>query len=456
MVSARIRRQRRRRRLRPELAKASGSAILAAMQSLDGNWKTGSWLGSRNPYRENCVRQIKRDSRPGRRLSQIALAEYVAASAIVHCFDGWSYLARALEAEMAGDPDSARHLGYYAELRAGMSTLASGGIGAFDHQHIVVSGPTTCELLEDFGGTHTFVWDALDLWANSNAGRNAVLGAIKPGGLPLADWLSQFSSGTHSLTTNWLRGWGLDLSRLAADRAARNVASYRPTAFTTPGPRPVKEAMEGVLRFWEVCDPGANGGFPVLDSHLLRGSLRFLSESLRTPGRNIDIVKRMYRQNLDAMLNSVTPRSNPGETWLEFLSFDKLVDTPRIISDANESDDVHHKDHSKQVLARATLLLRVATGCAENLLSAAGPSVQSDLEFWRSDSSVRRRLWPNSQPPSNSIDLWADVEDASTSVDQWLNRKGPSASHHGLWVDQAAAAATLATAERAFLWGVGL
>ena len=258
------------------------------MPSLVGNWKTGSWLGSGNPYQKDCVQRIERDTQAGRDLSHLALAEYVAASAIVHCFDGWSYLARALEAEMAGDPDAARHLGYYAELRAGMSTLASGGIGAFHQKHIVVSGPATCKMLRNFGGTHRFVWDALDLWANSDAGRNAVLGAIKPGGLPLADWLRQISSGTRSLATNWLLQWGLDLSRLAADRTARNVASYRPTAFTTPGPRPISDALEGILQFWKFCDPGASGGFPVLDCHLLRGSLRLLSERLRTPGRKLN------------------------------------------------------------------------------------------------------------------------------------------------------------------------
>lgn len=446
----------RRHILSQELAKASGSAIRDAMPRLDGNWKAGSWLGSRNPYEKDCVRQIERDSQPGRSLSHLALAEYVAASAIVHCFDGWSYLARALEAEMAGDPDVARHLGYYAELRAGMSTLASGGIGVLDQQHIVVSGPMTCNLLSNSGRTHRFVWDALDLWANSDPGRNAVLGAIKPGGLPLADWLNQFSTGTRSLATNWLRQWGLDLSRLAADRSARNVASYRPSAFTTPGPRPVSDAMEGILQFWEVCDPGATGGFPVLDSHLLRGSLSLLSNRLRTQGRKPEVVKRMYQQDLENMLNGVTPRSNPGETWLEFLAFGKLALSPKIISDAHGIDDVHHKNHSKQVLARATLLLRVATGCSENLLKAAGPNVQRNLDFWRSDSSVRRRLWPSSQPLSSSIDLWSDVQDASTSVGQWLSQNGTSASHHGLWVDQATEAATLATAERAFLWGVGL
>lgn len=66
----------------------------------------------------------------------------MAASVIVHCFDGWSYLGRALEAEMAGDPQTAVHLGYYAELRAAMSVLASDEIGVFRNKHAVFTGET--------------------------------------------------------------------------------------------------------------------------------------------------------------------------------------------------------------------------------------------------------------------------------------------------------------------------
>ena len=125
----------------------------------------------------------------------------------------------------------------------------------------------------NYTGTHPFAWEALKAWANSQEGHDTLFQVIRPGGLPLQDWLDQFSSGHSFIASEWLQQWGLDLSRLTKDRDARNLASYRPTVFTSPSPQSIGNTMEAILRFWEICEPGAFGGFPVLDLHLLRRSL---------------------------------------------------------------------------------------------------------------------------------------------------------------------------------------
>ena len=437
-------------KLKEKLSNANRSAIREIMHRLTKHWKAGHWLSSCNPYRKDCISQIRNDIEPGKKLGHIHLSEYVGASAIVHCFDGWSYLGRSLESEMAGDPDTARHLGYYAELRAAMSVLASEGIGVFRDKHILVTGPRECAVLHGIGSTHDFVWYALKIWAESGVDADAVFRSIRPGGLPLSEWLEQFSTGHKFVAIDWLRQWGLDLSRLTDDRDARNFASYRPTAFTSPGPRSISDTMKTILQFWEMCDPGASGGFPVLDRYLLRRGLESLVQGQSRSQ------KALYEKKLELMLASISPRDQPANGWRKFLSYENLTDTPEIIHDANSQDDPYHPDHSKQVLARATLLLRVATGCSADLLNAAGPNIENDLKFWRSSPSVRRRLWSESDPLPESIDLWSDVDEASNSIDQWFEQHGPSASHHALWTDQAFEVSTLATAERAFLWGVGL
>ena len=445
-----------RRQLKQKLARASGSAIRDVISRLKPYWEAQSWLSLHNPYQKDPVGRISSDIKSGR-LANDHLAEYVAASAVIHCFDGWSYLGRALEAEMAGDPDASRHLGYYAELRAAMSVLASGGIGVFDSQHIVVDGAQVCDVLTKFGGTHNFVWNALEIWAESEVGYKSVFRSIKPGGLPLSEWLEQFHAGAHFVGTKWLQQWGLDLSRLTDDRRARNLASYRPTTFTSPGPRPISDTMKSILQIWEMCEPEGNGGFPILDRHLLRHSLGLVSHSLYQGGQLSAGAIRQYCQQVELMLSSIAPVSVPNG-WHKFLSYKNLADIPKIVDDANGKDDAYHPSHSKQVLARATLLLRVATGCSEDLLSKATMDIKASLGFWRSSLSVRRRLWPESAPISSSLDLWSDVDDASSSIREWLEQKqkGSLACHHVLWTEQASAASTLATTERAFLWGVGL
>ena len=428
------------------LKQASRSAIREVIPGLEGYWLKESWLSDHNPYKKNSIEQIRTDRQNGQISDHTQLAEYVAASAIIHCFDGWSYLGRALEAEMAGNPDAARHLGYYAELRAAMSVLAGDGIGVFHNIHIIVIAPQKCLLLP-YETTHTFAWDALEFWANSSAGRDTLFQVIRPGGLPLREWLDQFSVGSNFIASEWLRQWGLDLSRLTRDREARNLASYRPTTFTSPGPRPIGDTLEAIQQFWEICEPGAVGGFPVLDRHLLRRSLALVSMEVHEDELQ---ARNLYERQLNTMFNALNPKELSSKQWIDFLKYEELRDIPSIIQDANAQDDSYHPEHSKQVLARATLLLRVATGSSADLLGEVGPTVKEDLAFWWSSVAVRRRLWPAGNEPSSFIDLWQDVDDAIGGVGQWPQ------NYYTLWSNHAREAATLATTERAFLWGLEL
>ena len=447
-----------RNQLRRELSTASRSAVQHVMSRLLSHWKGGSWLSQANSYQHDSVGRIGDHVANNTAPQHEELADYIAASALAHCFDGWSYLARALEAEMVGDPDTARHLAYYAELRAAMSILASAGIGVFHNRHVVIRTPQQCAVLPQNMGTHMFVWYALEMWAASQDGISAVLNAIRPGGSTLSDWLSQFSIGSMFVATDWLQQWGLDLSLMTDDRTARNQASYRPTPFTSPGPRSISDTMETVLGFWEVCDPGAGGGFPVLDRYLLRRGLNLVFQSFHMQVQPSARAKVIYERSLGTALSGLDLRDHSIDWWREFLSFENLPRAPKIILDAGERDEPRHPDHAKQVLARAALLLRVATGCSRELLEAAGSSEEAELEFWRSSAAVRRRLWPEGEDDFPSVELWSDVSEASSSIEDWLDegRNGAAVCHYELWNEQAEAASTLATAERAFLWGVGL
>ena len=99
------------------LREADRTFVETAMSNLQPHWIAGSWLSGNNRYHcQDVAEKVKDDSMNVGTFQHSQLSEYVAASALVHCFDGWSYLARALEAELSGDPDAARHLGYYANF----------------------------------------------------------------------------------------------------------------------------------------------------------------------------------------------------------------------------------------------------------------------------------------------------------------------------------------------------
>lgn len=317
---------------------------------------------------------------------------------MVHCFDGWSFLGRALEAEMAGDPDAARHLGYYAELRAAMSTLASQGIGVFDKIHIVVDDSGDCLDVRRAGPTHRFVWLALEHWASDKA-YDVLFKIVGLSGIPLATWLEQFhpaGSGVRPLAVDLIKRWGLDLRLLAADREDRNIASYRPTAFVSSGPREIEMVAQTVAAFWKLCRPTESSLFDGIDLLLLRHSLEFVFSRSHPRGRGRWQAPRQYEQRIGKMLSGVG-LSNAGIFRKRLL--DSHEPGRELLSDAGKRGSPDDIDRSKQVLARATLLLRVATGCAKELLAETGAADARDLlGFWWSSPSVNRRLWDGESP----------------------------------------------------------
>ena len=438
-----------------KLSLADGSHIRAAMLRLIHEFKAGRWLGPQNPYRTDTIAAIRRHTQAGGCLQHQDLIEYIAVSAIHHCFDGWSYLGRALQAEMACDPDAARHLGYYAELRAAMGLLASEGIGVFNNTHFVVCSEGKCHPVRRAGGTHQFVWEALEVWANAKA-KDVLLRVVILSGVPLSDWLSQFrSGGVQWLAADWLKSWGLDLKRYTEDRDARNTSSYQPTALVSSGPRPIDKIMSTVVQLWNGCEPTGSAAFHGLDRWLLR----FILETVfRTShGKSAQEARENYLNRVDTMLEGVGLSDVARGDIRRFLDPSETRSSSEILADASSKLTAEHVDHSKQLLARATLLLRFATGCTRELLVEASTSPQGMLRFWWSQPRVRRGLWPTEDSPSTFSDLWEDVSEALDGVDRWMNDPTSRNCAYDLWTKKRAAdAAILSTTERICLWGLGL
>ena len=434
-----------------KLSQAKRSSIQEAIPRLQAYWRNGAWLSDQNQYQHHVIDELRKDVDSGSSVRNYHLVDYVAASTISHCFDGWSYLARALESEMAGDPDAARHLGYYAELRAAMSILAGEGVGVFDFDHVIVTGPDECVFLNG-PKTHAMAWEALEHWARSDKSSELIFRAITPERFNLQIWFDCFGGGGQFLASTWLRQWGLDLSRLNDDKQARNLVSYRPTAFVSPGAREVEETVSSVTQLWQMCAPGSGGGFPVLDRHLLRFSLKLLFEN--KSGESLFQAKEKYSEQILSMLGDLSLTEEARLRWANFLTYKVERNVPQLFADASSEDDAYHIDHSKQVLARATLLLRVATGLLANLFQQENSELHSDLNFWWAGGSVKRRLWATGEPPDSFVDLWEDVADALDATHEWIEGSSESECYYSFWAQNPYAAMTLTTSERIFLWGV--
>ena len=430
---------------------AARDRVVGSFARLKTHWEDGHWLGVRNYYKRDTSNRVK-DARGA--FKDLQLTDYICASTVGHCFDGWSYLGRAMEAELSGDPGAARHLGYYAELRAAMSLLACEGIGIFHNSHAVVKTDGICSRFGNSKGTHQVVWEVLDEWSGTNKCNDRLLGVIQPGGIPLTQWIEQFGGSTRFVTRNWLRKWGLDLRRLRSDRDARNLASYRPASVSGAPPAGVEQTIAAVDELWTLCDPGGGRGFPFMDRHLLRQVLVQLFER-RGDGLGVPSELGRFAHDVERMLNALGMGTRQTE-FQRFLTFHTETETEpsSLLIDAGGDVEADHVDHSKQVLARATLLLRLATGSVSQLLKESGSDFERELDFWWNSEAVRRRLWSEEGGPGSFSDLWGDVELALEDAVDWLESPETETSHWGFWTERGRAGWMLSTVERAFLWGL--
>jgi hypothetical protein len=153
--------------------------------------------------------------------------EYVAVSAFLHTGDGWNYLSRAVAAVAAGDPDTARHLAYYSELRAAMGLLATQSMAVINSSSFVLTTSGSAIRVSD-KETHRAAWELLDGWAANPLSTQLVADLVRPAARPLSDWLQAAGSGSQgSVVLRVLLGkWGLDLRAYSDDRDRRNQSSY--------------------------------------------------------------------------------------------------------------------------------------------------------------------------------------------------------------------------------------
>jgi hypothetical protein len=157
--------------------------------------RSSKWVGNRNRYSRDTVKRIKVDITKGSLRSPRQLSQYIAASSILHCADGWSYLGKAISSLMRGDPHRSRHLAYYAELRAALSLLASEGIGIFQNQHFVFDGQNSVSRLQTGKQTHQVVWNCLECWAQQKRSGSLFARIITPYGRTLDEWLAPLGGG---------------------------------------------------------------------------------------------------------------------------------------------------------------------------------------------------------------------------------------------------------------------
>lgn len=361
------------------LSDASSKGVVDALARVANYIVNERWLATNNKYHNDVVRQLKADTTGGGSPKSRHLSDYIAASVPLHLCDGWALLGGAVASHLGGDAATARHLAYYAELRATMALLASQGVGLFQDRHFIVDSSGRVALLTK-SGTHEATWAVLQEWARGTAAGVLLGDIVAPGNRPIIDWLSAMPNGVawQPVATDWLLALGLDLRVFSEDRTARNESSYRPTKLRLGREMEVEPAVRFAVDMWTLLEPGEQSSFGKLDRHMLRITLERAFKA--TEGRSA----RQAHRRFAAVVDAVTAANVGGadiERWRDFLIRKADEADPHVFTQARTNVSMANSEHHTGVMARALLLLRIATGATRRSLLDAGIGFDA-LRFW--------------------------------------------------------------------------
>ena len=340
------------------------------------------------------------------------LAEYVAYSVPLHVADGWTFLARALDAVKAGDSDSAIHMAYYAELRAAMSLLASEGVGIFNRRHVAI-GVNNSTTDWRGTGTHQATWHLMDAWGSDPNRSATILDAIKVENRTISEWFDEaqiLPSVQHIVAGRWLKEWSLDIDTFRKDRDLRNRVSYLPTKIVDNpnlGTDFKPQAIDPIIRTWQPLEPSNDQGGALVDWDLLALALSHARDRTAVP-------LWKWHEIIDQQLASAPPGL---QSYLKNFQGGRY----EILDRARETTPPPTMD---SVLARATLLLRIANAvCAQRLKQAS--VLKEDLRFWWDRLGQDNGFWTQGSEPDPLSDLWADVSNSINSLSGAIQNHQP-------------------------------
>lgn len=411
-----------------DLKYAHPEAIQLSLANLHPNLAANRWLGEDNRYRTDPITNVRNDFE-AEGINHKHLAEYVAASVPLHAVDGWAYLGRAIHAHLIGDVWVARHLAYYAELRAAMSLLASQGIGVFNSHHVVVKSVDEIVIIRSQSTTHSFVWNALEWWASQGNSPELLGNLIKPNGVRLDVLLNNVPGYAQwqPVATDMIQSFGLDLHNEAMenDRNSRNNASYRPTEFNTTIARDSKANANFAIELWSSFEPVAYR-FDRFDNHLLRNALKlaFDSVNMEVPDDGGEVVPENDGIRYEAVVKAVLREANLDEpksvSFGQFLRRESDPDNLMLLTYAQKITDLADADYHLGMMSRATILLVLASSSTRSLMQDANISM-IETKFWWGQLGVDRGIWSSAPDPIDLENSWADVEEEIIELQDWID-----------------------------------
>lgn len=324
--------------------------------------------------------------------------EYIVASSLSHLKDAWCYFGQSINAILKNDISLSKHFSYYSELRSALSLMATEGIAIYNEEHYYIDkNENVQQFTRESGsinklGTHKMVWVSLDTWSMLPKSRELLEKIIHIEGKSLKEWVETCDyTKWCGLSYEIYKNIGIDLKYIAHDRKIRNSVSYSPTDVFRSTPS-IKKNVEFILELWNLLEPN----FKKTDFSILKKSLSLVG--CENPYNIIDkliesdTLKEIIEQRLSQRENIVFEKSS--------IVYDDL------------NDALNDPENHLQMLGRAFLLLRIATGSVKLLLKDASIEF-SDISFWSEKIMEEYGLVKDKNELDSYSDMWNDVEEGA-------------------------------------------
>lgn len=394
-----------------------------------------------NLFYEDTITKVKNfDSTNNRDYKE--LCEYIAASALIHTFDGWNYISRGVASILQNDFPTAIHLLYYSEVRSVMSIMAMHGIGIFNNKHWFLDNNGNFQHVIDTP-THHAISDSIKCFESGNNDKiNTFFKCINLRNTNLENFFTDSGldpalSISSQKFQNFFKEWSIDL-QLQDDRKERNEASYRPNF-----QRLHKSSgfVDEVIKIWKELEPSESTPFQLIDEYLALSTIKALSRYKKKKVRPL-IQNYFHNQGLKEPL-----------VISEFLNGNS-ISKPFIFRYA-EKDMKNKKLNLRNplpMLCRAILLARLATGLVNSVLRDPG-FVKHGINLWWRKTSVDIGLIAKKNAVTNSLDLWSDIDFVINELEKDNIKLKPARERNQTYGTEVI---VLSQFQRAAFWGLGL
>jgi len=301
-------------------------------------------------------------------------------------------------------------------------------------------------------GTHQMVWLVFEYWGTQQRSRNLLEDIIKIDNLTLKEWVDIYDNRSWAgLTDEIFHQLGIDLQLMAKDRDLRNKVSYEPSElYEQYQTTDIVQNVEFILECWKLLEPNTNNGFQTLDIFMLKSVIHLLDKKVSR------LSNKSKRRKIGKLVYTAYENSDISRTFAnELYNFLKASNHPVFIeASINHNTTISSlKDprNHLQILSRALLLLRIATGSVHKLLRDANITM-SDISFWRKKIIQKDGMLPTEEIDDfESYDLWTDINDLG--IDPLLNIRS-TMDYYTIQQNESYAILLLSQAKRPLLWGI--